>query len=72
MTRSAPTLWPSVRGSPRSFAHRPLPSITMATCFGTSSPGIFGGRAPVGCGSGVLYSGRDRPRIPRRAMWALP
>ena len=51
-TTDSPTLWPSVRGSPRSLAQRPLPSITMATCSGTSSPGIFGGCAPLGCGVG--------------------
>src|SRR6478752_3558510 len=69
MTTPSPTLWPSVRGSPRSLAQRPFPSITTATCLGTSSPGIFGGVAPEGCGSGVLYSRRLRPpSIPRTAM----
>ncbi|MGX1120744.1 hypothetical protein RKD37_006107 [Streptomyces ambofaciens] len=70
MTCSAPTLCPSVRGSPRSLAQRPLPSMTIATCSGTRSPS-FGGRAPDGCGSGVLYSRRCRPRIPRTAISVL-
>lgn len=67
-TRSAPTLCPSVRGSPRSFAQRPFPSITIATWFGISSPGSLGATAPDGWGSGVLYSRRWRPRIPRTTM----
>src|ERR1700754_2005096 len=51
-TPASPRLCPSIRVSPRWFAHRPLPSITIATCRGTSSGGIAGGRAPDGCGSG--------------------
>src|SRR5215469_5266780 len=31
---SAPCRWPSMRGRPRCFAQRPLPSMMMATCFG--------------------------------------
>ena len=34
---ASPASWPSVRGSPRALAHRPLPSMTIATCRGTSS-----------------------------------
>lgn len=49
---ASPRLCPSVRAIPRSFAQRPLPSITRATWFGTSSAGISGGVAPEGCGSG--------------------
>ena len=48
----SPRLWPSVLGRPRCLAQRPLPSITRATCRGTRSAGMAGGRAPPGCGSG--------------------
>jgi hypothetical protein len=41
-----------VRGKPRCLAHRPLPSMTIATCVGTRSRGIAGGRAPEACGDG--------------------
>ena len=51
---ASPTLCPSVRGSPRSFAHRPSPSMTIATCRGTNSAGMAGGRTPLGCGYGGL------------------
>jgi len=34
------------------LAHRPFPSMTIATCLGTSSDGIVGGRTPVECGGG--------------------
>src|SRR5258705_12151237 len=33
---STPRRWPSTRGSPRAAAQRPLPSMMMATCLGTS------------------------------------
>ena len=33
-TDSAPRRWPSTRGSPRSLAQRPFPSMMMATCAG--------------------------------------
>ena len=49
----SPSSCPLVRGSPRSLAHRPLPSMTMATCRGTRSFGISGGLAPDGCGLGA-------------------
>ena len=32
---SSPAPWPSVLARPRRCAHRPLPSITTATCWGT-------------------------------------
>ena len=48
----SPCSCPAVRGSPRSLAQRPLPSITIATCRGTRSRGTAGGRAPDGCGVG--------------------
>ena len=32
---SSPSVWPSVRGSPRRPAQRPLPSMMQATCSGT-------------------------------------
>ena len=48
----SPCSWPAVRGSPRSSAQRPLPSMMIATCRGTRSAGTSGGVAPEGCGSG--------------------
>src|SRR5690606_35999754 len=57
----SPCSWPLVRGRPRSLAQRPLPSITIATCRGTSSGGIGGGVAPDGCGVG-LRTGLLTPR----------
>src|SRR6516164_11242232 len=48
----SPRLCPSVRGSPRCLAQRPLPSMTRATCRGMRPAGILGGLAPSGCGSG--------------------
>src|SRR5258708_26510040 len=35
-TALAPWRWPSARGRPRARAHRPLPSMMMATCTGGS------------------------------------
>ena len=71
----SPCSWPTVRGSPRCLAHRPLPSITIATWRGTSSRGTAGGRAPDGWGVGGRTSrvtpdrlpDRRRPRRPRRS-----
>src|SRR5215468_10415476 len=37
-TASAPRLCPAVRGRPRCFAQRPLPSMMMATCAGVREP----------------------------------
>src|SRR6476469_9354747 len=37
-TASTPRRCPSERGSPRSLAQRPLPSMLMATCRGTCAP----------------------------------
>src|SRR4051794_33076426 len=48
----SPASWPLVRGSPCSLAHRPLPSMTIATCRGTRAGGRSGARAPEGCGVG--------------------
>src|SRR4051794_37178503 len=48
----SPCSCPTVRGSPRAFAQRPLPSMMIATCAGTRSFGTAGGRTPEGCGSG--------------------
>src|SRR6202012_4558071 len=59
---ASPTLCPSVLGRPRSFAHRPSPSITIAACLGTSSLGISGGRTPLGCGYGGLIVRRPVSR----------
>ena len=36
-TASAPFSWPLMRDSSRFFAHRPLPSMMMATCAGSSA-----------------------------------
>ena len=36
-TDSIPRLWPAIRGNKRDFAQRPLPSIIIATCWGTIS-----------------------------------
>src|SRR5271163_2698232 len=33
-TAFAPSMWPAVRGSPRSVAQRPFPSMMIATCMG--------------------------------------
>ena len=52
MSTASPRSCPAVRLSPRSWAHRPLPSITSATWRGTTSVASSGGRAPEGCGSG--------------------
>src|SRR5450631_437190 len=51
---ASPASWPFVRGRPRAFAQRPLPSITIAMCLGISSTGRTGGRAPDGCGNGAM------------------
>src|SRR5699024_10451996 len=61
MSTASPCLWPSVRARPRSCAHRPLPSMTSATCRGTNSAGISGGVAPDGCGVGGLTVGAAAP-----------
>src|SRR5262245_10573712 len=59
-SEASPASWPFVRGRPRDLAHRPLPSMTIATCRGTNSRGIAGGVTPDGCGAG----GRNmRPRV---------
>ena len=49
---ASPILWPSVRLRPRWVAHRPLPSMTTATCLGIWSAGIAGGTALEGCCGG--------------------
>src|SRR5450631_2872467 len=51
---ASPASWPLVRGRPRAFAQRPLPSMTIATWSGTRCEGRTGGRAPDGCGNGGL------------------
>ena len=40
---SSPAAWPSVRFRPRRVAHRPLPSITQATCAGMRSGSMSAG-----------------------------
>ena len=49
---ASPASCPFVRGRPRALAQRPLPSMTIATCFGNRSARIVGGVAPEGCGKG--------------------
>src|SRR5215207_2477029 len=39
-TTSAPARWPSITESPRRCAHRPLPSVMIATYFGTDDIGV--------------------------------
>ena len=39
---SSPSVWPSVRGSPRRPAQRPLPSMMQATCQWHRRPTIIG------------------------------
>src|SRR5699024_11124517 len=45
---------------------RPLPSMTTATWFGTSSGGMTGGVAPSASGSGARTLGSSLPRPRRR------
>ena len=54
----APCLCPSILGSPRSFAHLPLPSIMIATCRGFLS---FGGVMADGSGIGNCKKGVRLP-----------
>src|SRR6476661_8013244 len=54
---ASPASWPLVRGSPRALAHRPLPSMTIATCLGSRAGAMTGGVAPDGCGKGLAYMG---------------
>src|SRR5579885_2933840 len=46
-TASAPRLCPAIRGRPRHFAQRPLPSMMIATWTGGFAPGVAG-RASMG------------------------
>src|SRR3954453_10462620 len=62
----SPASCPAVRGRPRCLAQRPFPSMTIATCRGTLLRGICGGRAPDGCGLGVLTSRFTSHRRHRR------
>ena len=65
-TTPSPTLWPSVRGRPRSLAQRPLPSMTIATCFGHQLAGDLrrprAGRVRLG---GLVLAAVTAPSIPR-------
>src|SRR6478735_11367270 len=56
-SEASPASCPFVRGSPRALAHRPLPSMTIATCFGRRSAAIEGAVAPDGWGNGLAYMG---------------
>ena len=56
---NSPLACPSVRLRPRCLAHRPLPSMTMATWRGMSPAGSLGGRAPEGWGVGPCLAGRE-------------
>ena len=62
---SSPAAWPSVRLSPCRFAHRPLPSITMATWRGIRR----------GSRSGSTATGRklpERHELPERTACIVP
>src|SRR5512145_3499477 len=48
-TARTPIRCPSTRGSPRSFAHRPLPSMMMATCRGKE--GVSRPKLVIGMGA---------------------
>src|SRR5271169_1163219 len=68
-TVSTPRRWPSIRGSPRCFAQRPLPSMMMATWRGTAPRSAGGWLARV-MGTGQAYlsaagfdKGEGRARI---------
>src|SRR5450631_3472907 len=65
-SEASPASWPLVRGRPRAFAQRPLPSMTIAICPGISSAGSLGGRAPVGWANGGLLMGDHSP------PWSCP
>src|SRR6185503_10628550 len=45
---STPAWWPTVRGRPRRFAQRPLPSMTIATCSPAGLPAPWPGAPEVG------------------------
>ncbi len=60
----SPRSWPAVRGRPRSFAHRPLPSITIATWRGTRSAGTAGRSRSGRVRRRRSYGGRARLRPP--------
>ena len=53
----SPCSWPLVRGSPRSLAQRPLPSMTIATCWGSACA-----RQRRRPGAGRVRGGRRRHR----------
>ncbi len=60
---SSPSVWPSVRGSPRRPAHRPLPSMMQATCRAcsgeTEGTGSHASQPTLGgCGVEVCGCGR--------------
>src|SRR5689334_22029725 len=46
-TASAPRLWPAIRGSPRAFAQRPLPSMMIATWTGGFDSALAGSASMV-------------------------
>src|SRR4051794_26463711 len=62
---STPRRWPSVRGSPRAAAQRPLPSMMMATWRGTSkaASATAAGTSALGIGKpgacALLLKGED-------------
>ena len=63
----SPAAWPSVRGSPRALAQRPLPSMTQATWTGTRERSSSGGT-----GSGVSGSVPFPGSGPWSCAWAPP
>src|SRR6185503_11993997 len=56
-TASAPRLCPAVRGRPRCRAHRPLPSMMMATCRGCCPPAVSPAASVTWFDSGLAEPG---------------
>ena len=69
----SPSSCPLVRGRPRSLAHRPLPSITMATCLGQrprpAAPAA--GRRTDAVWAGLVAVGRAARRGASRLIMSL-
>src|SRR5690349_7413637 len=61
-----PAWWPSATGSPRRVAHRPLPSMMIATAFGVSVGVLMRGADPTALRGGARQW-PDNPTGERRA-----
>ena len=72
---SSPISWPLVRGSPRSLAQRPLPSMTPPRARAPARPGRRRGRA-AGCGAGGAprraWTPSPAPAVRRTAVSSVP